>query len=257
MLSKYAGIELAMSKQQMVFNRLNRSKNASGKDSFTKYLDLVESLPQEKERFVNALTTNVSSFFREPHHFEHVRKLVCESKKLTTPFTIWSAGCSTGQEAYSILFTMLDEQPALAQQRRTLLTATDIDTQALKYAAEGKYSSAEIKGLSALHRHQFFELLGDNAWQVKEQFRRLISFGAFNLCEPSLNLPVHQADIIFCRNVMIYFSSDTQRKLVSRFAKAMQANGVLITGHAEMLLHSDSIFQSVGQTAYRKRAGYL
>jgi chemotaxis protein methyltransferase CheR len=251
LLLKHAGIELNMSKQQMVFNRLIKPMRQLNYVNIGEFLSDVEERQDLQQRFVNALTTNVTSFFRESHHFPALAKHV--SSKLDC-LKIWSAGCSTGQEPYSILFSLLDEYPILAKSKSPFILATDIDTTALAAAELGRYSDTELNGVTAQQIAKYFDAGADNQFQVKSNFRHLIDFKTFNLIGSS-PAPWKDLDVIFCRNVMIYFGAETQRALVNKFANLLKPDGLLISGHAEMLLHSDSVLSSVGRTVYCLRKG--
>jgi chemotaxis protein methyltransferase CheR len=251
LLLKHAGIELNMSKQQMVFNRLVKPMRQLNYANIAEFLSDVEERQDLQQRFVDALTTNVTSFFREAHHFpilnSHVRN------KLDT-LKIWSAGCSTGQEPYSILISLLEVFPSLAKSPKPFVLATDIDTTALGNAELGIYSETELNSLSPEQIAKYFHITQGHKFQFKSDFRRLIQFKAFNLVSGSPP-PWTDLDVIFCRNVMIYFGAQTQRTLVGEFAKALKPDGLLISGHAEMLLHSDNVFSSIGRTVYTLRKG--
>jgi chemotaxis protein methyltransferase CheR len=251
LLLMHAGIDLNMSKQQMVFNRLIKPMRQLNYAKMADFLEDVETNQSLRQHFVNALTTNVTSFFREPHHFPI---LVKHAKCATSDLRLWSAGCSTGQEPYSALMTLIEAFPHLAQAKAPFILATDIDTTAISVAARGIYASADMKGISEDQKKQFFNELPNDKFEVKEGFRRLISFKPFNLVS-NTHGPWQDLNFIFCRNVMIYFGAEIQRKLVSQFAQHLKPNGLLFSGHAEMLLHSDSVFSSVGQTVYASRRG--
>jgi chemotaxis protein methyltransferase CheR len=249
LLLAHAGIELNMSKQQMVFNRLIKPTRQLNYASISEFLADVEKHHDMRQKFVNALTTNVTSFFREQHHFPITTN---HAKKNLDTLKLWSAGCSTGQEPYSILFSLVDAFPQLAQTKSPFILATDIDTNALSQAELGLFTEAELAGVNAAQKKQYFDPRPDNKFQVKTNFRKLISFKPFNLIGKS-PAPWNNLDMIFCRNVMIYFSAETQRTLVSRFSQLLKSDGLLICGHAEMLLHSEALFSSVGRTVYAPR----
>jgi chemotaxis protein methyltransferase CheR len=251
LIKKHAGIELNMSKQQMVFNRLVRPMRQLNYATMSQFLADVETDQRLQQQFVNALTTNVTSFFREPHHFPI---LVKHSQTRIPEIRIWSAGCSTGQEPYSILFALLDAFPALIQMKQPIVLATDIDTAALAIAEKACYAIAELKNITEEQVNKYLEVQADGRWQVKATIKRLIAFKAFNLANQT-PAPWQEFDSIFCRNVMIYFSPEMQRKLVSQFAQYLKPDGLLFSGHAEMLLHSDALFSSVGHTVYTLRRG--
>jgi chemotaxis protein methyltransferase CheR len=251
LLLMHAGIDLNMSKQQMVFNRLIKPMRQLNYANMADFLADVETSRNLQQHFVNALTTNVTSFFREAHHFPVLNN---HSKNMQAELRLWSAGCSTGQEPYSMLISLIEAYPTLAHAKAPFILATDIDTTALAIAERGIYSSTEMKGLSDAQKKQFFNLAPNDSFEVKEVFRRLISFQTFNLASEK-KAPWQRFNAIFCRNVMIYFGPEIQRTLVSQFTEYLRPEGLLFSGHAEMLLHSDSLLSSVGQTVYAVRRG--
>jgi chemotaxis protein methyltransferase CheR len=247
LLLLHAGIELNQSKQQMVFNRLAKPVKALQFDTISDFLAAAANDQKYTQYFVNALTTNVTSFFRESHHFDILKADL--NRHLTAP-KVWCAGCSTGQEAYSILITLLEHKPLWGKNTSPLIVATDVDTRALAAAKDGIYSTADLKGVSQEQRVKYFDHLANDMYQVKKPLSSLIDFRQLNLVDKNRRCPWPSIEYIFCRNVMIYFGSITQRDVVSRFAKYLMSDGLLFTGHAEMLLHSDSLFKSIGHTAY-------
>jgi chemotaxis protein methyltransferase CheR len=253
LLLKHAGIELNMSKQQMVFNRLVKPMRQLNYASIAEFLIDVEARQDLQQKFVNALTTNVTSFYREPHHFPI---LAVHVKKHLDNLQIWSAGCSTGQEPYSILFSLIEDFPQLAKSKLPFILATDIDTTALASAELGVYPETELGQVPTVQIEKYFDRLGDGKFQVKSSLRRLIDFKIFNLTGDATASKVN-FDAIFCRNVMIYFGAETQRSLVGKFGKLLKPDGILISGHSEMLLHSDNVFSSVGRTVYCLRKGAI
>jgi chemotaxis protein methyltransferase CheR len=250
LIGQHAGIELNPSKRQMASNRLSRPMRKLGLTQLSDYVDLVEKESSQIESFVNAMTTNVTSFFREAHHFpiltEHIRQDPAAAR-------VWSAGCSTGQEPYSIVFTLVRAYPCLLEQSSAIVIATDIDTHALTKAKTGIYSKDDVQALHPGMLSRNFDVISESQVQVKPEFRRLIEFKPFNLAAKGANLRWQALDAVFCRNVMIYFNATTQRQLVDYFSRVLKPNGRLFTGHSEMLLHSENLFQSLGQTTFRLR----
>jgi chemotaxis protein methyltransferase CheR len=251
LLDQHAGIDLNPSKRQMASNRIRKPMQSLGMSSPEDYLNLVARDPQQLQGFINALTTNVSAFNREAHHFpvlvSHLANKV-ESAKL------WSAGCSNGQEPYSMLIALAEAFPGLIAQRKTsLILATDVDTAVLSHAKEGIYEREVLKPLSAAQIGRYFDFQGDDQYQVKASLRKLIDFRPYNLARPNTAPAWSGLDAIFCRNVMIYFKAGTQRQLAETFAKVLKPDALLFTGHSEMLIHSDQLFQSLGQTVFRLR----
>ncbi len=250
LIYQHAGISLSPVKQDMVYSRLARRLRATGKNTFGEYLDMLEKGgADEWERFVNSLTTNLTSFFREPHHFpifaEHLQKI--GSKR---PIRIWCSAASTGEEPYSIAITVLETFGANAS--HVSIFASDLDTNVLATAQKGVYSLDRVEKLSPERLKRFF-LKGTGTQEgyvsVRPELKRLIEFQRVNLLEP--NWPIRgPLDINFCRNVMIYFDKPTQYKILSRFAPLMQPDGLMLAGHSESFLHAADLFKSMGKTVY-------
>lgn len=250
LIYQHAGISLSPVKQDMVYSRLARRLRATGKQSFAEYLDALEKNGgDEWERFVNSLTTNLTSFFREPHHFpifaDQLRKLGS-----SRPIRIWCSAASTGEEPYSIAITVLETFGSNAS--HVSIMASDLDTNVLATAGKGVYPIERVEKLSPERLQRFF-LRGTGAQEgfvaVRPELKRLIEFQRINLLEP--NWPVKgPLDVIFCRNVMIYFDKPTQYKILSRFAPMMQSEGLMFAGHSESFLHAADLFKSLGKTVY-------
>ena len=250
-----AGLSIPDTKAGLVQSRLNRRLMATGIARFEDYLDFVESDVgvEERAHMINALTTNVSSFFREEHHFETLREEVL-ADVLTSAASgkrlrIWSAGCSTGQEPYSIAMTLLDAIPDVRSLDAKIL-ATDIDREVLARAMDGTYSSRELSGIPDSFRQRFLVTSGDRS-SIVQDVRDLITFRRLNLMEP---WPMTgQFDAVFCRNVVIYFAENTQRELWPRFARAVTPGGMFFLGHSERMHDPAQMgFVPAGVTTYRK-----
>ena len=250
LIYQHAGISLSPVKQDMVYSRLARRLRATGKNSFAEYLDALEKNGgDEWERFVNSLTTNLTSFFREPHHFpifaEHLKKIGTKR-----PIRVWCSAASTGEEPYSIAITVLEALGANAS--NVSIMASDLDTNVLATAQRGVYPIERVEKLDPERLRRFF-LKGTGAQEgmvsVRPELRRMIEFQRINLLEP--NWPVRgPLDVIFCRNVMIYFDKPTQYKILSRFAPMMESDGLMFAGHSESFLHAADLFKSLGKTVY-------
>lgn len=246
LIYQQAGISLAASKQDMVYSRLARRLRATGLRTFAAYLERLEHGDQaEWEAFVNSLTTNLTSFFREEHHFpilaEHLRKHVGKN-----PFRIWCSASSTGEEPYSIAMTVLETTAASSP---VSIIASDIDTNVLQTASLGEYGPDRLDRVSPERLRRFFDKRGDR-FVAKPELKRLISFQRVNLLDAVW--PVKGPfDVIFCRNVMIYFDKATQYKVLSHFAPLLQNDGLLIAGHSESFLHAADLFHSRGKTVYQ------
>lgn len=246
---KRAGIALAESKQEMVYSRLARRLRATGIMSFAKYLDDLEAgrMNDEWEAFTNALTTNLTSFFREAHHFpilaDHVRGL-------SDHVAVWCSASSTGEEPYSIAMTLCETFNTLTPPAHII--ATDIDTNVLAVAEKGVYPIDRLNKMDPARAKKFFlRGKGEQAGlvRVRPELRQLITFKQLNLLADSW--PVSgQFDVIFCRNVMIYFDKPTQAKILSRFVPLMKPDGLLFAGHSENFLYVSDSLKLRGKTVY-------
>ena len=256
-----AGISLSEAKRTLVVSRLSKILRSQRLPSFDAYLDYLEHSGAEKDaqEFVNALTTNLTRFFREDHHFEHLVTYVGEliaGRPKSGPdgrprLRIWSAGCSTGQEPYTIALSLLAAYPELKRWDFKLL-ATDIDTNVIAKAAQGIYPEGELAGLSP-ERLRLFERLPNGSARIPAAARDIIAFKPLNLMAP--NWPMRGPfDAIFCRNVAIYFDKATQGVLFSRLGKLLAPGGYLYIGHSENLGAGGESFRLVGKTVYQSRA---
>ena len=249
-----AGISLSDAKRTLVVSRLSKIVRALRLPSFDAYVDYLErgGTAQDGQDFVNALTTNLTRFYREDHHFEHLRTYVGElmaSRPRGTRLRIWSAGCSTGQEPYTIGMDLLAAHPELKRLDFKIL-ATDIDTAVLAKAAAGVYPENELSGLSA-ERARYLERGGDGTIRVPAAVRELVSFKPLNLIGAwPMKGPF---DAIFCRNVAIYFDKPTQGEVFGRFSKLMAPEGFLYIGHSENLGSGGDGFRLVGKTIYQSK----
>ncbi|MET1116509.1 MAG: CheR family methyltransferase [Comamonas sp.] len=247
-----AGISLHDGKHAMVYSRLSRRLRETGYSSFRDYLSWLEKHDgPEWQEFVNALTTNLTAFFREPHHFE----ILCShlhSKPAGTPWRVWCNAASTGEEPYSIVMTALETLGAKAPFK---LWASDIDSRVLASAAAGVYRSENLKGLSPERLQRFFlKGKGANAGmaRVKPELQQLIEFLSVNLIRD--DWPFREPfDVVFCRNVMIYFDAATQRRVLEGIHRVMKPGGMLFVGHAENFSESRDLFTLRGKTVYERR----
>jgi chemotaxis protein methyltransferase CheR len=253
LIAEYAGIKLTEQKRNMVYTRLLRRLRARGLGSFSAYLGLVqENGSIERESFVNALTTNLTAFFREPHHFELLGALAQRrADARLPPMRIWSSACSTGEEAWSI--AMILREAGCAGE----ILATDIDTDVLQTASAGVYRSDRAGSLEPERLRKHF-LRGAGAYEgwvtMRPELRAMVKFAQFNLQSPVWPAQ-DRFDAIFCRNVVIYFDRESQRRLVARFAELLRPGGVLIVGHSESFPAGHPAFRSCGRTAYERVAG--
>jgi chemotaxis protein methyltransferase CheR len=247
-----AGIALGENKQEMVYSRLTRRLRVLGLSSFEAYLHLLESqgASQEWEMFTNALTTNLTSFFREAHHFPVLAEHLKTCRKDNGGAEIWCCASSTGEEPYSIAITACEAFGSLNPPVKIL--ATDIDTQVLATAANGMYAMDRVRDLSPEILKRYF-LRGTGKHEgyvrVRSELRKLIKFQPLNLLGDSW-CANGSYDAIFCRNVMIYFDKPTQRTILNRFAPLINAGGLLFAGHSENLSFVTDLFTLQGKTVY-------
>jgi len=251
---KVAGISLSDAKRTLVVSRLSKIVRALGLSGFDAYVDYLEQggSASDGQDFINALTTNLTRFYREDHHFEHLRGYVREliaNRPRGSRLRIWSAGCSTGQEPYTIGADLLDAFPELKRWDFRIL-ATDIDTAVLAKAARGIYPESELSGLTPA-RARLFERGGDGSVRMPQGVRELVAFKPLNLIEPwPMKGPF---DAIFCRNVAIYFDKPTQGQVFGRFGQILAPEGFLYIGHSENLGSGGEGFRLVGKTIYQSK----
>lgn len=246
-----AGISLHDGKHAMVYSRLSRRLRETGHTSFHDYLGWLETHDgPEWQEFVNALTTNLTAFFREQHHFE-ILAAYLRSKPAGTPWRAWCNAASTGEEPYSIVMTVLE---TLGSNAPFKLTASDIDSRVLNTAAQGMYRLDGVKGLSPERLQRFFQRgKGNNEGlaRVKPELRRAIDFINVNLIRD--DWPFREPfDFVFCRNVMIYFDAPTQRRVLERMHRVLKPGGLLFVGHAENFSESRDLFTLRGKTVYER-----
>ena len=248
-----AGIALADSKEEMVYSRVARRLRSLGLDSFRGYLDQLErgNDDEEWQAFTNALTTNLTSFFREAHHFTALQRLL-ESRPRGHKARIWCAAASTGEEPYSLAITACEAHGSLTPP--VAILATDIDTQVLATAERGVYPIERIEKLSSDQRKRFF-LKGagsaEGQCRVVDPLRQLLTFRPLNLLDA--RYPMRGPfDAIFCRNVMIYFDKPTQLTVLQRMMPLLADDGLFFAGHSESFFHAGDLIQSVGRTIYKK-----
>ncbi|HKO86882.1 MAG TPA: CheR family methyltransferase [Burkholderiales bacterium] len=248
-----AGISLNDTKENMVYSRLARRLRVLRRNDFGAYLDWLESTPDavEWQEFVNALTTNLTSFFREEHHFPLLADLL-RRRRHQPELAIWCSACSTGEEAYSIAMTAYDALPGMASRVRIL--ASDIDTNVLDTARKGVYDEERIERLEAgLKRRHFLRGRGvhDGRVRVKPELQQMLSFQRLNLLDARWNLQ-GSFDAIFCRNVMIYFDKPTQLQILEKFSPLLKPGGLLFVGHSENFHHAKELFVLRGKTVYQR-----
>jgi chemotaxis protein methyltransferase CheR len=246
-----AGISLHNGKHAMVYSRLSRRLRDTGYRSFNDYLGWLESSDgPEWQEFINALTTNLTSFFREDHHFKIFREYLSVHKP-KGKFKAWCCAASTGEEPYSILMTAVD---ALGSHPNFSLIASDIDSKVLATAARGVYRMENMRNISDEQFRGFFlRGKGANAGmaRIKPELQKLVEFKIVNLVKDGW--PFQETfDIVFCRNVMIYFDAPTQRSVLERIHRVMAPGGLLFVGHAENFSESRDLFVLKGKTVYER-----
>ena len=248
------GIALAETKRHLVYGRLARRLRALGMTTSREYLQFIEDDGGELEEFCNAITTNLTFFFREGHHFQYLSSTVLpmlqKQNAASRRIRIWSAGCSTGEEPYSIACCVLETLGSLRDWDIRIL-ATDLDSKVLAYGQAGIYPADRLDKVDKARRERWFvPQAGGAQWSARDELRRLISFKRLNLMEQwPLKGPF---DVIFCRNVVIYFDKPTQRVVFGRMAELQRPGGHLFIGHSESLFNVCEQYQLIGQTTYRK-----
>lgn len=256
------GIKMPESKSTMLTGRLAKRLRALGFDSFTQYCDFLFSpkgLEEEMVHLINVVTTNKTDFFREPSHFEYLTTTALPNLQkqhhfsARHPLRIWSAGCSTGEEPYTMAMVLSDVQERHPGFRFEIL-ATDISTRVLEIARRAVYPMERIDPVANIHRKKYLLKGSDRRnpqVRIVPELRRLIRFGRLNFMDEEFGLP-EQVDIIFCRNVIIYFDKETQEKLMAKFSRYLHQGGYLFLGHSESLHGYQTSFVQVAPTIYRK-----
>ncbi len=252
---RLTGIKLSTQKQDMIYSRLARRLRALGYQNFDAYCRILElDHHDEHSEFINAITTNLTSFFRESHHFDFLKQTVfpklmrehANDRKIRA----WSAGCSTGEEPYSIATIMGECVPDSSRWDAKIL-ATDLDSNVVEHGKRGVYGEERIETVSLERRKRWFKKERNSTQvMVKPSLQQFITFKRLNLLEPwPISGPF---DFIFCRNVVIYFDKETQKVLFDRFADLLAPNGYLFIGHSESLHRVTTRFKSLGKTIYQK-----
>lgn len=247
------GISLSHHKKNMIYGRLARRLRRLGLGSFAEYLELISQDNEvESIEFINAITTNLTSFFRENHHFEYLRSTVLPNlikrNAKERRIRIWSAGCSTGEEPYSIAMVLKDCSALNSWDVKVL--ATDLDSNVVQSGKEGVYLRERAENIPDTYRKFLSTDKQHEYVRVKDSVRSLITFKKLNLMH---DWPMKGPfDVIFCRNVVIYFNVETQRKLFDRYATILKNDGYLFIGHSENLHKVSNRFDSLGRTIYQR-----
>lgn len=254
----YAGIVIADNKRSMVQGRISRRMRELGVRDVGEYIAYVRSAPEiERDGLASVLTTNVTAFFREPHHFEYLRREFVPAwvqRQTHRPrFRAWSAGCSSGEEPYSIGITLLEALEHVPGADVRIL-ATDLDTAMVRAARDAIYDLNRSSGLAEAVLKKWF-LRGSGAQsgliRVRPQLREIVRVMPLNLLDP---WPMKSGfDVIFCRNVFIYFDQAVKTRILAGFAERLETGGLLFIGHSETLHGLSDRFELIGQTIYRKR----
>ncbi len=245
------GIQLAASKKAMLVTRLSKRLNALGMTSFKDYLALVSRTDEpERRAFIDAVTTNLTYFFREPHHFEVLQSLLRkrEAESSTLPIRIWSAGCSSGQEPYSLAISV--EESGILKTRQVRILCTDIHSDMARRTSRGSFDESGMRGLSDERRKRWFKQGLDGRWDADESLRSLL------ICKP-LNLfdswPIKPGvDYIFCRNTLIYFDEHRTQSVLRGFASRQNPGGHLFIGHSERIDGVGDLYRRVDNTAFER-----
>ncbi len=251
-----SGIVIDEKKRAFIHGRLGRRLRVLGLADFGEYCRMLDGPEGSSERgmLINAITTNHTSFFREPHHFEYLVKTVLPEiikgkRERNGRLRFWSAGCSTGEEPYTLAMTLCDCKLPLSDWDMKIL-ATDLDTNVVAHAAAGLYDAERIQSIPQSYRQRHVTVQPDGSGAINTGPRSLITFKPLNLLEDwPMGGPF---DVIFCRNVVIYFDKPTQRNLFNRYAEMLRPDGWLIVGHSETLQNVSDRFDLVGRTVYRR-----
>ena len=253
LVQEHVGIALGESKRELVYSRLARRLRKLELRSFAEYCRLLESRDADEiEEFINAITTNLTSFFREEHHFEHLATVLPELEArnaATRRIRIWSAGCSTGEEPYSIAMVVLETLGHLRGWDIRIL-ATDVDSNVLATGRSGEYTGEKLERVSGARRQRWFATLhgGADRMRVSPELESIVVFKPLNLMQPwPMRGPF---DVIFCRNVVIYFDKETQTQLFERMADLQPIGGHLYIGHSESLYRVTRRYQLIDKTTY-------
>ncbi len=252
MVREHSGIVLTSSKRDLVYSRLRRRLRALHLTSFADYRARLVGAAGAEElvRMINAITTNLTGFFREPHHFDYLAQQMIPA--LPTGWQrlrIWSAGCSSGEEPYTIAMTLRRHLPDVDSKDVRIL-ATDIDTDMVAHGAAGRYAMERAAAIPAELRQRFVRRVDGNTVEMDQALKELIAFKPLNLLgEWPMRGPF---DAIFCRNVVIYFDKPTQRVLFDRYAEMLKPDGLLFIGHSESLFRVSERFQHLGRTVHRR-----
>jgi chemotaxis protein methyltransferase CheR len=258
LVKEHTGIHLTDQKRELVYGRISRRLRALDLHSFRDYREVLsQSDGQELVEFCNAITTNLTAFFRESHHFEYIREQILVPRMAdphaSRRLRIWCAGCSSGEEPYSLAMTIRETLGDAVSRWDIRILATDLDSDVLAKGDRGVYGADRVRDMNPGRLSRFFQpttLNGNPAYAVTPDLRELITFKQLNLMNPfPMKGPL---DVIFCRNVVIYFDKDTQRDLFARMARLQQPGAALLLGHSESLFKVSTDYTLIGKTIYRR-----
>lgn len=241
---KFAGIRLPIAKREMVYARLVRRLRALGIGSFDDYVRFLELEPAEWEHCTNALTTNVTAFFREEHHFGILAEHVRATARPGETFRVWSAGCSTGEEPYSLAMFLLEQSGVLLKGWTFEIQATDLNERSLEHAKAGLYGDYSLRNVSPQYRQKHFVTAGEKLL-VGPTARKLVTFSRLNLLEAARMPLLKEMDLIFCANVLIYFDLNSKRKVIEHIHTNLLQHGYFFLGQAESLYGVNDQFKLV------------
>lgn len=250
-LYRSAGISLSDSKDQLVYSRLVRRLRQLRLADFPSYFAYLDKHADEVEHFINALTTNLTAFFREEHHFDYLAEYLRKHHTPGRQWRIWCAASSTGEEPYSLAMTVAEVFSRF--DAPVDIMASDIDTKVLATAREGIYPESRLESVNAERKRAFFlRGKGANAGRVRvvTDLRKMLEFRQINLLAPEWAVKPG-IDVIFCRNVMIYFDKQTQHTLLERMVKLLKPGGLFVAGHSESFVHANDVVRLIGRTIYQ------
>lgn len=250
LMFKFSGVNISEAKRNMVYSRLSKRLRELSLNDFSHYLKRVKQSTREQTHFVNALTTNLTAFFREQHHFTAVEQYLQRDNR---SINIWSAGCSSGEETYSLAMTAVKARNSFTPKVRII--GSDINSEVLKFAKKGVYNLEDVERLPTTIKQSFF-FKGKKEQQGKAKIipdvQNIVAFKNVNLFAEEWQLP-GMFDIIFCRNVLIYFKPKEKEKIIRQMLTHLRTGGLLVVGHSENYSHLTQELMSVGQTIYQKR----
>jgi chemotaxis protein methyltransferase CheR len=263
LISAKTGISLRDTKCPMLSARLQRRLRALNLPNFDAYYQFLlnqDPTGEERRELINCITTNKTSFFREPHHFTFLAQLFQDTLAASSnprPFSVWSAACSTGEEPYSMAMTLRDVLDRASVNREFNILATDIDTQVLQHAQAAIYTEGDLESIPAHFKQRFF-LRGSGSqagrFRIKPELRDQVDHRQLNLIDPAWDVNA-TFDAIFCRNALIYFEHETQNRILRRLISYLKPRGYLIVGHSEHLHWMTDILEPVATTTYRVKHG--